>query len=75
MEEAGVGQREDMLGPLRAALDRMTELTQLVEGFKLKPLEMELKEISRKLANSKVRYNPLPCLTCSQTTRLWPGSP
>jgi hypothetical protein len=44
MEEAGAGQRGDLFGPLRVALDRVTELGQLVKGFKLGPSETELKD-------------------------------
>jgi hypothetical protein len=47
----GLLEREK-LGPLRAAAGRMTELAQLVEGFKLKPCKAKLCKISRDLLPS-----------------------
>ncbi len=55
----GAGQREYLLGPLRAALDRVAELAQLVEGIQLEPLETELKEIGGYLAGCKTRVQAL----------------
>jgi hypothetical protein len=37
MEESGTGRWIDLLMPLKAALDRVVELAQLVEGFELVP--------------------------------------
>jgi hypothetical protein len=59
MEVVRASQRGDQLGPLRAALDRVIELAQLVKGFKLEPSETELKGIGRELASSKVRVQSL----------------
>jgi hypothetical protein len=49
------GQEGDLQGLLRAALDRVAELAQLVEGFEWEPSEAELKEIGREPAGSKDR--------------------
>ncbi len=49
-----MGQRGNLLGPLRMALDTVAKLTQLDETFELEISEIELKEIGRELAGSKV---------------------
>ncbi len=59
MEESRASQRGDMLGPLTASFDRVVELAQLVEGFKLEPSEVELKGIGKELANSKAKAQTL----------------
>jgi hypothetical protein len=59
MEEVGVGQRGDLLGPLRIALDMVAELTQLDKTFEFEALSMELKEIGRELTGSKVNVQSL----------------
>ncbi len=45
--------------PLRATLDRVGELAQLVEGFKLEPSETELRGLCKELARFKSRIQSL----------------
>ncbi len=59
MEETEAGQQGNLRGPLKAALNKIVELDQLVKGFELKPSRAELKGISREMANSRAKMQSL----------------
>jgi hypothetical protein len=59
MEESGASPGGDLLGPLKASLNRIVKLAQLVKRFELEPSKIKLKGISKELANSKAKVQTL----------------
>ncbi len=60
-------QQGERLEPLQAAVSRMFDLAQLVEGFEVEPCKAELQEISRELQGEKSKVQEIAqLLFCSK---------